>query len=1156
MAAASETCWKTTVLARNIHCASCTSLIEGTFARFGPAVRHVNISILHQTVVVHHLPSLSSRDLCYALVHAAFDVCSGLTDDEHGSRIEEIEFGRKEGCFGVARKWWKYSKDTGASDNYFDMMTTAADHQTRHMENCSACRQGDPVPEQYVKPLGTSMMTQPNLARPHSSSEDGNGTTPVNTGESPPSAPTHRHVATLLIGGMTCAACVSAVTAAIQALDCVLKVGVNLMTNSATIEYAGLEGNSKLVVDAVEDAGFEASIETCKQIHPQLTTQSTSGSDEEAAAEGCPRRSIMLEVHGMFCDHCPSRVVEALSATHPALLNIEQAPTIKEPILKLDYIPTQDSLTIRDIASTIEGVHENISASVYHPASLEDRSQLMQAQEQRRLLKRLILCCLVIVPTLLIGVIWMSFIPASHPIKKYFETAVWAGTVTREQWALFILATPIMFFAADVFHLRAFKEIRALWRPKSQVPILKRFYRFGSMSLLISAGTSVAYISSVALIIQGATSRGRMAGHGTTYFDSVIFLTFFILIGKYLEAYSKAKTGSAVALLGKLRPQEALLMLPDPKEDESKTSASTSQKISVDLLEIGDVVVVPHGSSPPADGTVVAGSSKFNESSLTGESRDVSKDVEDVVFAGTVNTGNPIHVEVTSLGGTSMLDQIISVVREGQTKRAPVERLVDTITGYFVPVITALAILTFIVWFALGQSGRLDPKYLKDQQGGWAFWSLEFAIAVFVVACPCGIGLAAPTALFVGGGLAAKKGILVRGGGEAFQEASHVDAVVFDKTGTLTEGGNPTVTDHQVLLEGDNPGLVWSITASLEETSSHPLARALLNLASTFPKATITAASISEEPGHGLRGTFTAADSNTTYEAAIGSEAFITTLQPSSPASVLNYFTTTTLSKWQSQSKSIALLAMRELPSLPPSTDATKTSTQQPQSWSLAAMFAISDPIRPSAAPTIAALHARAIPVYMLTGDNRTTALAVASTLSIPADHVFANCLPTHKSERIEWLKTNLPSSTPPPSQPNRKEKEKPQKATIAFIGDGINDAPALLSASVSIALSSSANDIALSAASFVLLSPSLETVLELLDLSRRVFGRIKANFVWACVYNVVLVPVAAGVFFRVKKEEEGGWRLGPVWGAAAMAASSVSVVVGSLALGWGTGGR
>ncbi|KAI4122216.1 MAG: hypothetical protein LQ338_005939 [Usnochroma carphineum] len=1148
MVAASETWWVTTVLARNIHCASCISYIKDVLASFGDNVRHVNISILCQTVEVQHPTSLKARDLCIALTGAAFDVLSASTANEHGHRVEEIEVDSQAGWLEAALKRWSYS-NMQATDRHLNSSDARDDRKTRHLQNCAACQEeGMTQANRWVPPQkpGTMLVSS---AKTHHKQDDGDGSSKELSDLSDSADTARRYLVTIIIGGMTCASCVNAVTAAIQALQYVSNVEVNLMTNSAKVKYVGTEEEASLIVNAVEDAGFEASVDHSKQVYPDQAKHQAGRHNEEAVAEeGSPRRSVMLRVDGMFCKHCPSRVVESLSSWFPDLIHIEQAPSLKASVLKLSYVPSQESLTIRDIVSAIDGVHEKIFATVYQPPSLEDRSQLMQAQEQQRLLKRLVVCCLVVIPTLLIGVVWMSAVPSSNATRQYFDSPVWAGTVTRAQWALFILATPVMFFAADIFHLRAIREIRALWRSRSQVPVPRRFYRFGSMNLLISAGTSVAYTSSVALLIQDATRSAQPSSHSSTYFDSVVFLTFFILIGKYLEAYSKAKTGSAVAMLGKLRPQEASLVHPYSKDDGSITS--TTRKINVDLLEIGDIVIVPHGSSPPADGTVVTGSSKFNESSLTGEARDVSKNEGDVVYAGTVNTGDPVQVMVTSLGATSMLDQIISVVREGQTKRAPVERLVDTITGYFVPVITALAIFTFVIWFALGQFGRLSSKYLDNEQGGWAFWSLEFAIAVFVVACPCGIGLAAPTALFVGGGLAAKSGILVRGGGEAFQEASQVDAVVFDKTGTLTEGGRPTVTDHQILLEGDESKLVWAITVTLEETSSHPLARALLQHACSFERSSIRTNSITEEPGHGLRGSFvvpTSSTPNTTYEAAIGSEAFITTLNPS----LLNYFTSSTLTQWQSQSKSIALLALRQVSPTPHTPDETKSS------WTLAAIFAISDPIRPSALPTISALRSRGIPVYMLTGDNPTTASAVASSLSIPADHVFAGVLPTQKAEKIEWLKEHAPRRRASSSCSwlarsfhRGNEQQRRRKAVIAFIGDGVNDAPALSAANISIAVSSTDNnDIAITTASFVLLSPSLGNILTLFELSERVFRRIQFNFGWAMVYNAVLVPVAAGGLFWVR---EGGWRLGPVWGSAAMAGSSVSVVGSSLALGWG----
>lgn len=693
------------------------------------------------------------------------------------------------------------------------------------------------------------------------------------------------------------------------------------------------------------------------------------------------------------------------------------------------------------------------------------------------------------------------------------------------------------------------------------------------MNLLVSAGTSIAYFASIAVLGINATTRSKSSGSNSTYFDSVVFLTFFILIGRYLEAFSKAKTGNAVGLLGNLRPREAVLVTYSPgsmpveaasgdinEKQNGRAPRMNTELVDANLLEVGDVVMVPHGSSPPADGIVLYGSTSFNESSLTGEARAVARCEGDSVFAGAINVGEAIRIRITNVGGSSMLDQIVAVVREGQTKRAPVERVVDIVTGYFVPVITALAIITFVVWLSLGESGVLPNSYLGHQQGGWAFWSLEFAIAVFVVACPCGIGLAAPTALFVGSGLAASHGILVRGGGEAFQEASNVDAVVFDKTGTLTEGGDLQVTDHEMFSKGKEACIAWAVTKALEETSSHPLARAILACASTQTSPTIsTVNGVTEEPGRGMRGTFLSSgaseDSDSeVYEAALGSEALISSLI-SDPLSS-DYFTNTTLSRWKSESKSVALLAMRSTVG-PGGPLNPNCSPQSSVPWAVAAIFAISDPVRPSAMPTITALQSKGIPVYMLTGDNPTTAYAVASTLSLPQDHVFAGVLPTEKASKIRWLQEHGPrrpnASTRLQTFFPRKTagKEETTRAIVAFIGDGINDAPALTTADVSISLSS-ASDIAMHSSSFILLSSSLDSVVVLFDLSSRVFRRVKFNFGWAVIYNVVLVPVAAGVLFRVRSE---GWRLGPVWGSAAMALSSLCVVGSSLALRW-EGGR
>ncbi|KAL9613172.1 MAG: hypothetical protein Q9167_002249 [Letrouitia subvulpina] len=978
-----------------------------------------------------------------------------------------------------------------------------------------------------------------------------------------------RSKAILSIGGMTCASCTNAVSEGLREMAFVETVEVTLLTHSAKIVFLGPE-NLDQIVHRVHDLGFDCSVNLSQTISHQ--------SNESAQGSTLPQRSVMLKIEGMFCDDCPPLIVRALTSKFLKSIGIEQAPSLKSPFLKVSYIPNSPTMTIRSVIASIDEADKRFSTSVFHPPTVEERSQEIQMSEKRKIVKRLLISVTCAIPTFLFGVVWMTLVPETDKVRKYLDAPLGTGTVTRTQWALFILATPVMFFAADIFHVRAIKEIRTLWRRKSRTPLLRRFYRFGSMNLLISAATIVAYVSSVALLIIGATSKGHSKNMNNTYFDSVVFLTLFILGGRFLEAYSKAKTGNAIAMLGNLRPQEAILVenssLARSGSVESNISgknlipATKTRKVKADQLEIGDVVAVPHGTSPPADGIIIQGSTKFNESSLTGEARDVTKSEGEQIFTGTVNTGrSPVQVQITSISGNSMLDQIIAVVREGQARRAPVERYVDSVIGFFVPVITGLAILTFLVWFSLGQSGALSQKYLDDQQGGWAFWSLEFAISVFVVACPCGIGLAAPTALFVGSGLAAKSGILVRGGGEAFQEASNIDAVVFDKTGTLTEGGNPQVTDHVLLTNESDKEIAWSAVRSLEDNSSHPLARALSalaskELASRHALKPVTTTSVFEEPGRGLRGTFQTPEDEVhgarTYDAAIGSEAFITSLLPSDFS--FDYFTLQRLSTWKSQSNSVALLALRQHPA--------DLSSASPR-WTLAAVFAISDPIRPSTIPTISALQSRHIPVYMLTGDNQATASAVAASLSIPADHVFAGVLPAEKADKIRLLQDNGPRRSQAsllsrcrvlskllPKALTSKQASTPElrrKAIVAFVGDGINDAPALSTASVSISLASG-SDIAMHSSSFVLLSSegsetSLENIVRLLDLSKAVFRRVKMNFAWAIVYNCCLVPVAAGVFFWVRDE---GWRLGPVWGSAAMALSSISVVVSSLALKWG----
>lgn len=934
-------------------------------------------------------------------------------------------------------------------------------------------------------------------------------------------------VTEIAITGMTCGSCVGSVTRGLEELSFVQNVSVNLLSHSGKIEFQGRD-NLDNIVEKIEDLGYDAVVNSVGPV--------AESSDNITIVQA---RTIAIRVDGMFCHHCPGKVLASLESLPN--VTVEEPPSEKTPIIRVTYTPEPPSLTIRNILAAINEAHETFNTTIYHPPSIEDRSRAMQLHERSRLLLRLIFVFAVAIPTFIVGIVFMSLVPSGNSIRQYLEQKVWSGSVTRTEWALFIMATPVMFFGTDVFHVRAVKEIHALWRPGSKVPILRRFYRFGSMNLLISAGTAVAYFSSLAVLIVDAVAGTKASATSSTYFDTVVFLTLFILAGRFLEAYSKAKTGDAVASLGKLRPSEALLIDSVDASSSDDSDSDRMTRIDVDLLEVGDTVRIPHGASPPADGIVVGeGSFQYDESSLTGESRPVSKKAGDQVYTGSVNVGQPMQIQVTELGGSSMLDQIIAVVREGQSKRAPLERVADLLTSHFVPFITLVAILTFIIWLALGHSGALPSDYLDVAQGGWTFWALEFAIAVFVVACPCGLALAAPTALFVGGGLAAKHGILVKGGGEAFQEASRLDAIIFDKTGTLTEGGSLKVSDHEVLVKDDTFSKVaWALARRLEESSNHPIAQAIYGFCESKSHVNVLASDIHEIGGQGMKGTFTVSvdQSEQQYEAAIGNERLLDSVLPNGSES---YFVSNLLSTFQSAGKSTAILSIRQISS---------GSTHSP--FVPAIVFATSDTIRPEAIEVISELHNRHVEVFMCTGDNQTTAHAVADMLGISRSNVMANVLPAEKAGFVRRVQDGTAKGP---------HEQKATRPIVAFVGDGVNDSPALAAADVSIAMASG-SDVAINSASFILLNSDLSTILQLVLLSRRVFTRVRLNFGWALVYNVCLVPVAAGVFYPIVSGHHqkvlGGesitvnehWRLSPVWAALAMALSSISVVSSSLAL-------
>ncbi|KAL2755564.1 hypothetical protein ACRALDRAFT_1043306 [Sodiomyces alcalophilus JCM 7366] len=1134
----------TSFLIVNLHCPSCVSAIKEAIRNAcGDDVLWVSPNIVTSVVTVQHKHAGSgTADTISRMAHSLGDAGFEI------STVSTTATGQAARSTGLDAR---HSSDDGPLDRLVHLSglafsSTATDSRNRreaHLANCEQCQLSTPTwPHSQMSTHASSdgektALTVAGSAEP--SLLDTDDLSPLksvatdtasHSRPSGASSPRARRV-TLSIGGMTCTSCSRTIEEQLGQKSGILHVTVNLVNNSATVDITDeIEADS--LVGEVEDLGFEAA------------TVASVEKLESRHLETAQERVVQISVDGLFCKHCPGRLVHSLAAFKPDV-EILSEPTMENPKVKIKYVPDTPTLTIRRILSAIEATDPAFQASIYHPPTLEERSKAVTARYQRQLLLRVIFSLIVAIPTFIIGIVYMSLLPNSNPGKRYLMSP-WVSGLSRIQIALFILATPVYFFGADVFHIRAIKELINLWKPGSRTPILRRFYKFGSMNLLISLGTTIAYISSVSQMISAAVHKPEKAEDGHFYFDSVVFLALFLLLGRLIEAYSKAKTSDAVEMLGKLRPSTAILV---EKDDRGQMSDSV---VGVDLVEFGDVVRIPHGASPVADGVVLQGETNFDESSLTGESRPIKKSPGDDLFAGTVNKGAAVLMRVTGAAGRSMLDQIVQVVREGQTKRAPIERVADMLTAYFVPIITLFAILTWVLWTVLAHTGALPDDYIDAESGRIAF-ALQFAIAVFVVACPCGLGLAAPTAIFVGGGLAAKNGILAKGGGEAFEKASKIDVVVFDKTGTLTVGGDPKITDAvtrpealEALAAPDRQrSTLLAVLKEMEGNSSHPIAKAIVSYCTAEiqeeekQQVEVKVVNVEELPGKGMKATWERNGPEDSSDMIVGNESLMRDYSVPIPEHIA-----TQLEGWKREAKSVALAAIQNTT---PEENGSETPDQHHGPWQLAAALSISDPIRPEAQRIVRTLQDRGTRVWMLSGDNAVTARAVASQVGIDPSNVLAEVLPSEKAEKITYLQSTLKAGTSR-SEEGDGDGSAGRRAMVAMVGDGINDAPALTRADVGVAIGSG-SDVAISSADFVLVSSELGAVVTLLELSRAVFRRIRVNFAWAVVYNMVALPVAAGCLYPLTTPSGDHIRLDPVWAALAMALSSISVVLSSLAL-------
>jgi P-type Cu+ transporter len=582
-------------------------------------------------------------------------------------------------------------------------------------------------------------------------------------------------------------------------------------------------------------------------------------------------------------------------------------------------------------------------------------------------------------------------------------------------------------------------------------------YRVANMDTLIGIGTSVAYLYSLGITLF-PNIRTNLGLPETTYFDVTIVVIGFVILGKYLEARSKLRTGEAIEKLIGLQAKTALLWR-DGKEVE----------VPIDEVQIGDILIVKPGSKIPVDGTIIEGYSSIDESMITGEPIPVDKKVGDFVVGATINKQGNFKFKATKIGSDTMLAQIIKMVEDAQGSRAPIQALADRISSVFVPTVLGIAVLTIILWLTIGTQAFGFSTALS--YGIYSF------VSVLVIACPCALGLATPTAIIVGVGKGAEHGILIRNA-EALEKLSHVDTVVLDKTGTITKG-KPEVTDIIALDSVWSVKDILRISASIEKLSEHPLADAVVTKASDEKVILDTVTNFQAQEGVGVAG-------------SIGGK-HISIHKPTK-----NDMEETKIQELQTQGKTVVIVEV----------DKKKVG-----------LIALSDTVKEESKEMIDKLHSRNIKVIMLTGDNPVAARYIADLVGI--DEVMAEVLPQEKRGKIQELQNN--------------------GGIVAMVGDGINDAPALVQADVGIAMGTG-TDVAIESAGITLLGGDVAKIAQAIKLSKITMRGIKQNLFWAFIFNVVGIPLAAGLFYPVF-----GWLLNPAFAGFAMAMSSVTVVGNSL---------
>jgi P-type Cu+ transporter len=699
--------------------------------------------------------------------------------------------------------------------------------------------------------------------------------------------------------------------------------------------------------------------------------------------------------------------------------------------VEIEYVPGQ--IGLRDIRRTIEREGFRLPEQVEGRSALDIEKEARERELSELKTKLIVSASLSVL--IMIGSM-QDMIPGLSLLPR------------RTMWfILFLLATPVQFWAGRHFYQNAWASLR---------------HGSTNMNTLVVVGTSAAYGYSVVVTFFPGLF-GHMGSHGGAYYDTSAMIITLILFGKFLEVRAKARAGEAIKKLMGLQPRTARVVRGGMEKD-----------IPIEDVESGDLIIVRPGEKVPVDGVIRIGYSSLDESMLTGESLPVEKKMGDTVIGATINKTGSFTFEATKVGKDTMLSQIIRMVQEAQGSKAPIQRLADYISSIFVPTVISIGLVTFLVWYLLGTA-----------ETRFTFAFVNF-IAVLIIACPCAMGLATPTAIMVGTGKGAEQGILFKNA-ESLERAQKIDTIVLDKTGTLTRG-EPKVTD--LIVVGISKQELLFLAGSAEKGSEHPLGEAIVRGAVDAGASPEQADEFEALPGHGIKAMVKG------REVVLGNEKLMKDRKVDFGALISG------AESLSSHGKTPMFVAI---------------------DGKAAGIIAVADTPKEHSKEAVAGLKALGLDVVMLTGDNRRTADAIARELGI--DRVLAEVLPQDKMDTVKKLQA--------------------EGRVVAMVGDGINDAPALTQADVGIAIGTG-TDVAIEASDVTLIKDDLRVVATAMRLSRRTMRTIRMNLFWAFFYNIIGIPVAAGVLYPFFGT---AGLLNPMYASAAMAFSSVSVVTNSLRL-------